>query len=463
MLFRSLINKATPAGTEYLFGNSGGTNQGWYVSVNNAGKVQVIMYDSVGAGGMTTVSTPVFADGTDHVLGIAWDHKSRALYLYRDGIPCDGKALAWTGSITSAQAFALGSYNGSNPTTYVGKFAGVHYLAFSDGLPANVGRLMRAMAARPRAELRGSDLGVTTMTYKAYATVGQSNMRGNGVAKDSNNYLGAPLRDPVGPQGSGRSCWPRFAQLMAARGIWAHVHNSAVAGTAAVDSWCGVIKTWASSMAVARGTYVLSSGGVWKCNATAGTTATSTTQPTGTANTTGADGVPWLYLGAPTGADTVGVLSQGHTRFDPNGYIAAAYAGLSIIPASVEKWAMTEFGQTDYALSSTRAQFAQAITNITRYFLDRGVKVAIGFTCYYSTAESYFQSTLMPGVQDALAGFAGNANVVAGANWRTALGVLATNPASGPGLQADGIHLNDDALNLAAAAWRDALTASGWV
>ncbi|RYG56239.1 MAG: hypothetical protein EON56_04455 [Alphaproteobacteria bacterium] len=56
-----------------------------------------------------------------------------------------------------------------------------------------------------------------------------------------------------------------------------------------------------------------------------------------------------------------------------------------------------------------------------------------------------------------------NANVIAGANLRTALGVLPVTPNAGiPGLKSDQLHMNDEAYALASGAWDSALAAAGW-
>ena len=177
-------------------------------------------------------------------------------------------------------------------------------------------------------------------------------------------------------------------------------------------------------------------------------------------------GTPWLYVGAAAGGDTNGaVYAEGSARFDPNGYIANAYAGLASAPAGYdEKWAFMSIGQGDRTVGTVSARYSAGLQSVANYFLARGVKVALGFTCYAATAgaEAFYQSDLLPGYASALASYANNPNVKAGANLRTALGVLAVAPASGAGLQADQLHMNDAAYLLASEAWRDALVAAGW-
>lgn len=177
-------------------------------------------------------------------------------------------------------------------------------------------------------------------------------------------------------------------------------------------------------------------------------------------------GTPWLYVGAATGSDTNGtVYAEGSARFDPNGYIANAYAGLSGAPAGYdEKWVLMSIGQGDKTVGTSAARYSAGLQSVANYFLARSVKVAMGFTVYAGTggAESWYQSDLLPGYAAALASYSCNANVKAGANLRTALGVLTVSPTSGPGLQADTLHMNDAAYLLASEAWRDALVLAGW-
>lgn len=294
------------------------------------------------------------------------------------------------------------------------------------------------------------------------AIVGQSNEVGTGVLSDFTPSWGCPQRDPVKPNGSSlRSMWPYLSELMGRRNVWLAVHNTGVGSTSAAHSWCGYIRTWASSMLVLKGSYALSGGKTWLCTAASTTINVSTVVPAAGLQ---ADGVTWSDLGASAGGDTVGICGPTHARFDPNGYVAAAYSGLSAAVGFDEKWAFISIGQTDKSMSVVAADYAQALKNLTDYMLARGVKVAIGFTCAGNTAglEAWYQSELLPGWASALASYYGNLNVKAGANLRTALGPLPTNPATGAGVQADQLHMNDAAYALASEAWCDALVAVGW-
>ncbi len=299
-------------------------------------------------------------------------------------------------------------------------------------------------------------------TSRIACIVGQSNEVGAGVVTDFTPAYGCPQRDPVKPNGStARSMWPYLAELMGRRGVWLTIYNSANSSTSATHQWNGYIRTWVSSMLVGVGDYALSGGKTWKCTAASTTFNTSTVTPAAGLQ---ADGVTWSDLGTSTATDTAGIVASTNPRFDPNGYIAAAYAGLSSAVGYDEKWCFISIGQSDKTYSASAAEYSAALQNVTNYMLDRGVKVAIGFTCYGATAglDAWYTSDLLPGRIAALSAFSGNRNVIAGANLREALGVLATTPASGPGLQSDNLHMNDAAYALASEAWRDALVAGGW-
>ena len=299
-------------------------------------------------------------------------------------------------------------------------------------------------------------------TRRKVCIVGQSNEVGNGVLRDRTVGWGCPLADNVGPNGYSRSMWPYLSDMMGKRGTWMDVCNSGVGATSIAYSWCGYIRAWQSGMLIMRGSYVLSGGKTFRASAVSAAVVTSTTVPA--AGGPDASGVTWVDLGTSAGSDTVGLCNQSHPRFDPNGFIAAAFAGLSGSTGFDEKWCFISIGQGDRTMSTSRADYAQALRNVVDYMLSRSVKVALGFTCYSaeSGAEAFYQSDLLPGYADALASYASNPNVKAGANLRTALGVLAVAPASGAGLQVDQLHMNDAAYLLASEAWRDALVAAGW-
>lgn len=295
--------------------------------------------------------------------------------------------------------------------------------------------------------------------------IGQSNEAGSGVLRDRTTRLGRPTVDPVGPNGGSlRSMWPLLSDLLGARGVQFSMYNSSVGATSLAYSWCGYIKTWVTSMLVIKGSMVLSGGKTWLCTAASSTVNASTVAPAAGLQ---ADGVTWSDLGASTGTDTVGLCGPTHARFDPNGYVVAAYNGVANMLGQDEKRCLISIGQGDKSMSVVRADFAQAIRNVTDYMLARSVKVDIGFTCYGNTAGlvSWMDTELIPGWSDAVASYAGNPNVMRGANLATSIGALASTSSNLiPGLQAaDDLHMNDPMYALASIAWRDAYIAgAGW-
>lgn len=306
------------------------------------------------------------------------------------------------------------------------------------------------------------------VTRLALVVVGQSNEVGNGdtASITYSGPVGNAMRDPVAPNGStAGSMWPTLAGLCAARDVYLYVHNAAVGGTSLVDSWCGGLRTWVSSMLVIRGSYALSGGNVYKCTVTQGTVGVSTTVP---AVGTGADGIPWVLARAAIAEDVDGaVYASGSALFDPNGYFATAALGFGF-SGYANKIAYVALGQTDKTLSTSRARFSTAHQNCASYLIAHGAqKVLLGFTCWGNTGglTAYYDSTLVPGLQDALTAMAGNPKIMSGANLYAELGAqnLVGQANTAPGIfSADNVHMNNPLLKLAAARVDLRLAAAGY-
>ncbi len=280
--------------------------------------------------------------------------------------------------------------------------------------------------------------------------IGQSNEMGAGPAgsKSRTSGVAAPYIDA-----SQRSWWASCIETVARKGVWLDVVNTAVASTALTDSWVGRCRLWGSGLIVTRGSYLLSSGGIWRCALAAGTAAASTTQPTGTADTTGADAVPWIYLGIPTSADVDGgVYPRTSARYDPNGYIAAALAGLANRPGYDVRGVYLSIGQGDHTVSATRAQYATAMQQVAAQISSLGYVCWLGVTCGMSgvdaptiaARDATMTGVIQAGQRDALVALAGNSLVRAGADLRAALGVpsaTATDTALNSVNNTDYLHL----------------------
>lgn len=301
--------------------------------------------------------------------------------------------------------------------------------------------------------------------------VGQSNELGSGPAgsKSRTAGIGAPYIDT-----STRGWWPACIEAMGRRGVWLDVVNTGIGSTSLCDSWVGRCRTWASSMVVTRGSYVLSGGGLWRCNLAASTVASSTNAPTGTADTTGADSVPWVYLGAPGAADTNGAIyTFGSPRYDPVGYIAAAVTGLNNRPGYDAKGVYVSIGQGDHTVSSTRAQYAAAMQAVAQHVTSLGHRCWLGVTCGMSgvdgptitARDATMTGVIQAGRQDALAALSSNGLVRAGADLRAALGVpiATTVDTTRNAVNAtDYLHLTSATYDQAGPFVAEAFAAAGW-
>lgn len=295
------------------------------------------------------------------------------------------------------------------------------------------------------------------------AVVGQSNEVGSAPAGflERTGGVGAPLIDPIKPNGGQGSWWPRLSSLMGKRGHWLNVYNSAVGSTSLSDHWVGRCRAYAVSMVVAHGSYVLDAGTLYKAVGTVGSVYTLNVAPSAGVGTSGL--TSWTAIGAAGAGDTDGaVYAEGSARFDPLGYLSGIITGTQSAPGYNEKHIIISIGQTDKTLSTSSTQYAAAIVATANYFKSRGYIVWVGFTCYGATAglDAWFTSDLLPGRASALATLGSAVKV--GANLREALGVLSTLPTSGPGLQADNLHLNAPAISNAADAWLSAFIANGY-
>lgn len=304
--------------------------------------------------------------------------------------------------------------------------------------------------------------------------VGQSNEEGYGASgsRGRTSGLGAPFID----KRDARSWWPSTIEAMARRGKWLDVNNTAVGSTSLCDSWVGRCRSWVSGMAVVRGTYVLSSGAIWRCAATIGTVRTSTTQPVGTVDVTGADGTAWVYLGAPLTGDVDGaVYAYGSSRHDPNGLIGQAIASIGEAPRPGydARGGYVSIGQTDHDVGSTRRQYSAAMQIVAQRYTSLGYHCWLGVTCGMSGSsqpaidarEATMSGVIQAGRADALAALAGNPLVHAGADIRTALGIpnaTADDTARNAVNNTDYLHLTSATYDQAGPFVAAAFAAGGW-
>lgn len=471
ILLAITVNLAAPVSNAVILGNgnSGTGVYGVFIQAQTDGTVRPFVSTSAGVSALTASTTAIVCDSTSHHVVLAIDGSTKDVALYVDGVLNVYALGAYSGNTTGMVSnFNIGSQGlaaSLGPSTTIAmKWRDAHLLVFNGPLPLNVTEIAQKLSSCPERILVQRDITFATKTIIVTIAPGQSNEAGNGFFADISGVRGVPMRDPVAPNGStARSMWPYLATLAGRRGTKLEFYNRAVGSTSLANSWVGLVKQWISGLMVQQGNLVLSSGGIWKVTGSGSfdaTIYTSTVAPTGTSNITTGDGISWTYLGTPTATDVAGRVQQPtDTHFDPNGYLAASLAGISSRTGFDAKYAFTSIGQGDFVLGVTRDQYTQAMESQADYFLAVGIRVALGMTFYDASAgaEAYYQSTLLPGLADALAHYSGNPNVIAGANLRTAVGVLPVNNQFIPALKTDTVHANDPALALGSEAWDTAL------
>lgn len=471
IIFAFKVKMSPPATNQPLMGNGLGAVNGVYISARSNGKIQLHFI----TGGIVTTnvadSIATVLDNTDHSVLIAIDGPKSNAYVYIDGVldTTYKKINPGPTPITYNWKFGSSTTSATITSSFTGYF---HFLKFTGYLPFGFPAAALKIHLNPTSYLTVNDLQIVSRSM-VVTIIGQSNEYGAGTQFSASGPFAAPQYDPL-PHGTGvvgrpaggvRSMWPTLATLAAKRGAWADFYNCAVGSTSIVHNWCGILRQWVNGMLVVRGTYVLAGGNVYKNETGASkyaiVPAVSSSQPTGTAaSQTLPDGQVWAYKGAARAQDIAGYIYP-HTDayFDPNAFCSEALASVSTRIGYDEKWMFLSIGQGDKTMNTVRTEYALGLRRVVDYFLANNIKVALGFTCYAGTAgaEAWYQSDLLPGYADALAAYSGNANVIPGANLRTALGVLTSVGGDEIGLQSDLLHMNNPTLTLAAEAWRDAL------
>lgn len=448
------VNLATPASLTFFAGNSTVSNPDRGIVLGSTSGGPLRLYVRTDVNSYDLGSLGVIADAADHDIVIAGDWWNKSIYVWIDGALVLSKLGAWAGTDgVSLSGFCFGQGKVGGATGLAVKFKEIALWRSAFGtLPNNLAAAATAYHATkqdivPLLALPKDRVGLFVL--------GQSNESGQGVTAGTNTGAGHPIQDPTKPYGQSakRSYYPSMAAALGAKSVWLDIGNYGRGGASVRECFVGNIRPWANGMYIKRGSYITSNGGLWRSNIASFVTSTaSTVAPAGTADTTGADTIPWVYVRAATDAD-VGLQSPASPLFDPNGELAAIAAAAAAYPG--RKWFDFAIGQTDgdanYA--TTRLQFSTCLQYIAQWAQAVGFeKIFLGFTCSGDTPmNAVFDSTLIPGLQDALAALAGNPKVVAGINVRAALGALPTSPVSGIGLQADAAHMNDAGYDAAGA------------
>ncbi len=463
------IKASAPGAVSAFFGqgNSSAGLQGLSLRADTAGKIQLLVVTSAGTFNVGTTNG-VYFDGADHHLAL-FVHPSGYVAFFRDGeidTTFTSNNAYPIGSINETSPLTIGGAVANNGTAIAGQWRGVHVIRF-DELPLNLGAIARKMASAVYDPIGQSDIVFAGKTVGLFWAAGQSNEAGSGNTPGMTGAIGVPHRDA---SSAGRSVISGLSYALASRGVGALWASTAFGTTAITDSWCGRIRNWVSGLNVVSGSYVLSGGVVYKCTNSNGFAGSSTTTP---AVGTGADGVMWASLGAPTADDTAtlsgtGVYSQSSPRWDPNGWLATAVAKFSMIKPLVDQVVgIVSIGQTDRYVGSTAAQYSDAIQKVANYHLANGAhRVLIGMTVRsavtvdYSaangggaqnaantTSDAWYDANLIPGRAAALAALAGNPAVAAGHDWVADIGVVTSQAyATGVGVKSsDLVHMTDAA------------------
>lgn len=294
------------------------------------------------------------------------------------------------------------------------------------------------------------------MSQVALFVIGQSNETGQGLTAGANLGAGSPVMDPTKPNGQAgkRSWYPSMARELGKNGINLAVYNYALGGSGLVYCWAGCITTWSSGMLVKKGMYAKSSdGGLWRANVASTVSGpAAANEPSGTSDATGADTIPWVYIGLASAYEN-GVVSRSSALFDPMGQLSAVKSAAQGYTGG-KRVLMVSFGQTDATMSYpgngakvTRALYSAALQEVALWAAESGVFDVVLLGHSFSgdgTMNGYYTSTIVPGLEDAIAATASNSKIKPGVNLYAALGALTVNDASGNGLQADGLHAQDN-------------------
>lgn len=481
------VKMAAPGANQNLLGfSNGSTAAGVYFSArqSSAAILPVIAAGGAGYSGVTGYPASVVGthcDNTDHHIALAYDAPSRTVYYWVDGaiklvIP---NCVNPGASSVSTLGLALGAANdngGGAVTAVAAQFRNLRLMKWAGaGLPLNIGALAYQSWANPQIEMTAQYVAGEASKRLSLAWIGQSNESGSSDIPDYTiGGVGSPQRDSITATGltsvtpATNSSWHcRLSRLLGERGVWLDTINTARGTTSITQHWCGQYVGWGATTTYGLGAYMVAAGKVYKLTAIAAAAmigSSSGTEPTWPGAGTVVDGdLTWTYQRAATGADVIGtVLTESNPLFDPNGYFAAISTSLAA-RAVGDKAVAISIGQTDKTLNTTQAQFQAGYESAIAWARARGWKVLVGFTCNGTTTglNAWLSGTGQPAKTAALATYAGDSQVLAGADLLAALGAIGVSTV-GIGLRADQLHLNSFGRDAAAAAWSQALQAAGY-
>lgn len=285
------------------------------------------------------------------------------------------------------------------------------------------------------------------------SVIGQSNEMGSGDIPDRNwTGFGNPFYS------INRGWWVKLSENLGRSGIFLDLNNTAIGSTSLANYWVGILRNWTSGTPIQYGTYISASNNIYKCVSASSFVSNSTIIPSGSNDIITSDNISWRFISSANSYDNIGtVYDKNDQRFDPNNILTTIKNYFDSKSFGYdEKWLFISIGQTDKTMSTTKEQYKQSIINAVEYLKDSVDKIFIGFTCYGATADldNYFIDNLIPGYEESLEYFSGDAKIKRGVNLRYELGILPVSPIlNSPGLKSDQLHMNDYALDLAANVW----------
>lgn len=397
------LKMANTGANTVIIGQGDSTKTGVYVQSRSTGAISIGFRDSLGNTAVNVSNSVSVADGAEHSVMFAVDAVTKLTAIYIDGT-LDSTFLNsnLVGSTTSTYDFVVGGNSITLNSSTAMQIRYMHGLTFAGMLPTNLGVIAAKLKNFPRYPLLSTDFDFTVGRKRVVAIVGQSNESGAATTFRKTNLHGCPNADSTAVTGG--SWWPLMAEaLFAKTKAYTYVlHYTAKGSTSIVKDWCG----------------------------------TSTGTVTGT-----------VYNQADAGL------------FDPNNYLfTSATSVKTLLDAAIgfdEKWVFLSIGQQDAFLGTTRAQFALGYQNVIDYLLAQGYKVAVGFTFYAPVYDTWYATVGNLAIADVLAHYAGNTNVISGANLYATLGKAVSMPLGN-------VHGDDRAYDMASIAWVNTLNAQGW-
>jgi hypothetical protein len=453
------VTKAAVSATEMIFGNTDLTTPGFQLYTTSTGKLRISLRTT--STGQSVPGNTTIADSASRVISLYLDGDQGMAYVFiGSGVEITFPFPSGATSLTALQAFGLGAYNSTLQTTFAATFRGLHILRL--GSNENVPAIVQRLASNISSPLTDGSIPQPLAKRVQAIEIGQSN-----------EYTAAPNRFytvfgiPANNGGLTANFQVREVEKIAKRrNLYVKPVNAAIGSSSLPISFCGLCKgAWTSGVFITGGDAVTNTGNLYQCDDVIGALNPTTVAPTGTtASFSTADGHTWKYLGAASGIDIANhVYRRGERGFDPKFQLQFyAQPALQKVSSFDETWVQIQIGQTDAGNSTvTRQIMLDAYKSIVDYALFYGVtRIYINATIYCGAAgiDAFYMSKIATARADAIAFYAGNPNVFAGADLRVELGtfpVVASSADFIPGvaqLEPTGYHGNDYVYELGAEA-----------